>query len=110
MNEFKGTPGPWELGIPEQQGEGLHVPIHGIGHGELAMVVWQMADDKFDRIRSVSCEANAALIAAAPELLKALMWYVQNDDVNIGMLGNEFWEDGLHAAEAAIAKALGESK
>lgn len=106
MNEFKGTPGPWELGTPEAQGEGLHVPIHGVGHGELATVVWQMADDKFDRIRSVSCEANARLIAAAPELLEALLAM----DLEYGGLGEydlDFSEP-VKLARAAIAKAIGE--
>ena len=49
--------------------------------------------------------ANARLIAAAPELLAALKWYVENDDTNIGQEGNEFWEEGLAAGKAAIAKA-----
>jgi hypothetical protein len=109
VNEFKGTPGPWEIGTPEAQGEGLHAPIHGVGHGELAMVVWQMADDKFDRIRSVSCEANARLIAAAPELLEALqlafgMAKIVHRDTD------EVWAAAKQQIESAIAKALGEQQ
>ena len=108
MTEFKGTPGPWELGTPEQQGQGMHVPIHGVGHGELAMVVWQMADDKFDRIRSISCEANALLIAAAPELLAALI-EAENLMRGIGVQGRS--PTAVVKADQmakVIAKALGE--
>ena len=50
-------------------------------------------------------EANARLIAAAPELLGALKWYVENDDVNEGDPENEFWTNGLNRARAAIDKA-----
>lgn len=42
------------------------------------------------------------------DLLAALQWFVENDDTNIGMAGNEFWEDGLNAGIAAIAKATKE--
>ena len=45
---------------------------------------------------------------AAPDLLEALKWFVENDDTNIGQEGNEFWEDGLNRGIAAIAKATGE--
>ena len=110
MNEFKGTPGPWELGTPEPLGEGLHVPIHGVGHGELAMAVWQMADDKFDRVRSLDCEANALLIAAAPELLEALIAVedagFEADGSGWGVLHMTYEDWTL--VKRAIAKALGE--
>lgn len=52
--------------------------------------------------------ANAKLIAAAPDLLEALRWYVENDDTNVQQDGNEFYTAGLRRAEAAIAKATGE--
>jgi hypothetical protein len=44
------------------------------------------------------------------ELLAALTWYVENDDCSIGQDGNEFWEDGLNKAKAAIEKATGETE
>jgi hypothetical protein len=53
-------------------------------------------------------EANARLISCAPDLLEALKWYVENDEVSIGMEGNEFWEEGLERGKAAIKKATGE--
>jgi hypothetical protein len=64
-------------------------------------------------------EANARLIAAAPELLEALKWMVANDETNEGdeplperggLSWNEinaYWVDGLNKARAAIAKAEG---
>jgi hypothetical protein len=51
-------------------------------------------------------EANAHLIAAAPELLEALRWYVENDDTN-EHADNEFWLKGRDNARAALAKATG---
>ena len=53
--------------------------------------------------------ANAQLIAAAPELLESLQWYVENDDVRLEMAGNEFYANGYYKAKAVIAKALGET-
>lgn len=63
----KHTPGPWEMSdggyiLPN------HKAIDAPSHGALALVVWKMEDDE----RSPKCEANARLIAAAPDLLEAL--------------------------------------
>lgn len=62
-----------------------------------------------ERERKGEHEANSHLIAAAPDLLECLQWYIDNDEVSEGMEGNEFWEDGLNRARAAIAKATGET-
>ena len=56
MNKFKGTPGPWEQ-LETMHGFLIYTSIVD----ELALV----ADDLFES------EANAKLIAAAPELLEA---------------------------------------
>ena len=38
------------------------------------------------------------------EIIKALKWYIANDDTNIGQAGNGFWEQGkLTAIKALIA-------
>lgn len=67
--EVNHTPGPWVIDTQEL-GECLkgHVPISSKLHGGLAQVVWRMEDDE----RTPRCEANAHLIASAPEMLKAL--------------------------------------
>lgn len=65
----KNTPGPWALGNIENG----FIEIDAIGpehHGALANVVWKMEDDE----RTPRCEANARLIAAAPELLEIALW------------------------------------
>jgi hypothetical protein len=53
-------------------------------------------------------EANARLIAAAPELLEALKWYVSEDDTNENYESNGYYLDGLRKAKQAIKKATGE--
>lgn len=61
MTEQKHTPGPWKLG----HNDGTFVEIDAPTHGALATTVWCMEDDK--GFGSPECEANARLIAAAPE-------------------------------------------
>jgi hypothetical protein len=69
--------------------------------------------------QSKEAEANARLIAAAPDLLEALKWMVENDETNTGDEPlddhggytwneiNAYWIAGLNRARAAIAKATG---
>jgi hypothetical protein len=61
----KHTPGPWEI---EEHYHFGYRWISGPEHSQLAQVVWCMEDED----RSPECEANARLIAAAPELLDVL--------------------------------------
>jgi len=51
-------------------------------------------------------ERIANLEALNAELLEALKWYVETDEV-MEMEGNEFWLEGRDRARAAIAKATG---
>lgn len=68
MQEAKHTPGPWRLGeIRDDQ-----IDIDAKRHGALARVAWLMDEDKLLGKNSPEQEANARLIAAAPELLEAL--------------------------------------
>ena len=87
------TPGPWEIDL-ESVGIELpgHVPISSKFHTWFAQVVWKMDDDE----RSPRCEANARLIAAAPELLEALL------DARHKLYGDG---PGNPKIDAAIAKA-----
>jgi len=91
----KHTPGPWEI---EEHYHFGYRWISGPEHSQLAQVVWCMEDED----RSPECEANAHLIAAAPELLEALekVFTVMNDDMPVGL---------RKVCYEAIAKARGES-
>lgn len=61
------TPGPWSLGRRSK----YRVRIDGDGWIELASVVVAMTGDGGGRVSSPDGEANARLIAAAPELAEA---------------------------------------
>lgn len=82
----KHTPGPWI-----QQGQGRYI----VGPTGFTVADLQPMG-----------EHNAQLICAAPDLLAALRWYVETDEVS-DMPGNEFWLEGRERARAAIAKATG---
>jgi hypothetical protein len=86
------TPGPWKIDHDDDIDLPNHVGISAETHSLLAQVVWKMDDDE----RSPSCEANARLIAAAPDLLEALKEML------------EMWEDEpLYGADIA-SKAYAE--
>jgi hypothetical protein len=91
----KHTPGPWQIKRHFDPGYKF---ISAQKHTALAQVVWCMEDED----RSPECEANAHLIAAAPELLEALekVFTVMNDDMPVGL---------RKVCYEAIAKARGES-
>ena len=89
-SEFKGTPGPWVVG----GNEGNKLSVN--------------ADQYFVALvdEGASQEANARLIAASPELLKALT-------TTLDEIGNWLSQQkpGLkEKIDSAIAKALGESQ
>lgn len=109
------TPGPWGLN-PDWIGDDLagHIPVSSKagkgGHLALAQVVWIMEDDEHMGRNSPECEANARLIAAAPELLAQLE--IARDRIN-DILSNDDGQAFKEAAkwmpgiEAAITKATG---
>lgn len=92
---MKHTPGPWEITRSFDPG---YKNISAPKHTALAQVVWCMEDEE----RSPMCEANAHLIAAAPELLEALEALVADESKEY--IPTRLWD----AARAAIAKAKGE--
>lgn len=113
-NETKFTPGPWSQGSRNRDCvwlQGKKEPGHGMGEG-------------FDWI-DCNSEANARLIAAAPDLLEALHegrraigdHHAQNDCYATGpMTGNAFRDlvecpacSFIAMYDAAIAKATGEA-
>lgn len=98
MEKFKGTPGPWRVG--ERRGDLIDIRHNNKGIGaislNLARVVARQSWLK-------EAEANASLIAAAPELLEALINLVDVvDDMVHG--------PSTDAAHAAINKALGDKQ
>ncbi|MDH7638924.1 hypothetical protein [Sphingomonas oryzagri] len=93
------TPGPWEIGQTSTYEEALVAPKSG---RTVAYAAW---DGGSGCHLAIENDADAQLIAAAPDLLEALNWL------------REFWrpgsnhdtrevEDALATADAAIAKAL----
>lgn len=107
MSELKATPGPWEISHVFAT-DPCYIAIDAPKHGALAEVVWKMEDED----RSQVCEANAHLIAAAPDLYDALEWAMRFvDQVRIeNPLPEGGGEDiAYQRAIHALAKARGES-
>jgi len=90
------TPGPWEI---ESSFDPGYKSISAQKHTALAQVVWCMEDEG----RSPECEANARLIAAAPELLDALFYLLETSSG----VSHEQWLEAMEQARAAILKATG---
>jgi hypothetical protein len=67
QREIKHTPGPWR--IQNNANTGI-TSISGKNWDQFAQVVTRLSDDEFDFQEGV---ANAKLIKAAPDLLKALV-------------------------------------
>ena len=102
MTQFKGTPGPWR--VSEKRGDLIDIRHENNEPGAMSLNLAQVvARQSWLR----EAEANARLIAAAPELLEAL----QRCEVVLSVIPLEVCdvEDLLHA-RAAIAKATGETK
>ena len=104
MKEFKGTPGPWVASITYRS-------IGPVGrdddqsYGMIFPVAWV----EFDGDQACQ-QANAHLIAAAPELLEALKELISGyeDREQSGMFDMLVHGDLIKKANAAINKALGE--
>lgn len=89
------TPGPWSLDDNDLRDEAQMVLADRTGCS---------IADVFLQGRGGECEANARLIAAAPELLDALIRVRDNNRKGVtGAAAREAWA----AANAAIAKATG---
>jgi len=97
----KHTQGPWWLDGAEDVDLPNHVGISSDAHGLLAQVVWVMEEDKILGRASPTCEANAYLIAAAPDLFDALETIA---------MGNTDPDRMIEIAKDAIQKIKGENK
>lgn len=94
MNEFKGMPGPWF--IDNGRAIGPKSTEDDQSYGMIIPVGWV----EFDPEVEVQV-ANQRMMAAAPELLEALQIICFFEDISSAQ---------REIAEAAIAKALGESE
>lgn len=103
------TPGPWNANLIEHL-IGHDFPnlystrVNGVSKGAVAMAIGGNEEE---------CDANARLIAAAPELLEALRdLLAEFDSYDKAMaehgFGHEDYGQQRATARAAIAKAIGE--
>lgn len=102
MAQFKGTPGPWR--VSEKRGDLIDIRHENNEPGAMSLNLAQVvARQSWLR----EAEANARLIAAAPELLEAL----QRCEAILSVIPLEVYdvEDLLHA-RAVINKATGEER
>lgn len=104
MADAKHTPGPWQLDPPSLRHVNDH-EYHSIVAGD------GVADGRWKGFTASAFMAieDARLIAAAPELLEALIaleaaasWQ-ETEDISA-------YDNAVHAARAAIAKATGSAK
>lgn len=119
---FKGTPGPWGY-VPSNENHGPYVSC-AWGAGDICDgYVMSNPDSLSIRNGGISkpihhqydeADANMRLIAAAPELLEALIAAKEVCDVAATMTSCRADDDFVWSAQAkinaAIAKALGEQK
>lgn len=107
----KHTPGPWVWIEPLRVLNSAHGKV--IDHAYFEGMWFARHDDAED-------EANARLIAAAPDLLSALQDLLAVysapdramccDGRDCGCMGATLYQEAEHYARAAIAKATGEQK
>lgn len=94
----KHTPGPWNVKKPNDVNINFWIEVRGGGYKSLICETTNCLG------HGGTSEANARLIAAAPDLLAALKM------ISCAYLGAVVWRDGafLEVARAAIAKAEGD--
>jgi hypothetical protein len=108
MSAFKGTPGPWQTDCGQHDAPYQDIRVQAGGHR--ICIVW--IDDAPVPEYNATQEANARLIAAAPELLDALnnlvYWHAKRFNTNSDeLLPIEEQEAEVQQAMRAIAKATG---
>ena len=104
MIEVKNTPGPWRTELCGRYKRGHYIVAEGVGRP--SRVGYAYSDIR--RMHLGEEEANARLIAAAPDLLaacEALLRFAESVRPGGGVLAGE--HDMLRDARAAISKAGG---
>lgn len=93
-NETKHTPGPWQAN--------KWAPGYSISAPDSQYTVCNLSDCN-------NAEANARLIAAAPDMLEACQQIINDSDMDaIHGAGRSVTHDAIDKVRAAIAKARGE--
>ena len=93
------TKGPWIIVPPEDEwGHGRIASIEPKPESMIGENYWSVAECNTMREEH---EANAKLIAAAPDLLEALKWMVEHCEPRL-----DHRPDCIRSAKRAIAKAL----
>ena len=105
MTERPWTAGPWTI-VPYGDGDSLVIHVEGTDWRICFMATPGSSPRAMDTI-----EANAALIAAAPDLYEALE-ALHDDCVEYSRINNLGGEDNhvLKQARAALARARGETE
>ena len=108
MTTTKHTPGPWECYIPS-------IGVNPNDTDDKGNYYWQIEpqtitfDEQYLCIAGWMSEANARLIAAAPEMFEALEFFVERfSPVEHELIFSK--RHALQKARAAIAKATGENQ
>ena len=95
------TPGPWAVGS-----EGGH--IETANAWRMSIAICYNKDSKADGVSKEAFEANARLIAAAPDLLEALQLCEGNIASLLWSTHPKVYSMWLDVVRAAIDKAIGE--
>ena len=100
------TPGPWQVAVDIFDNDGMpETAIQAMNGGATVAVALDFGLNNPDMR-----QANARLIAAAPDLLEALQELVSIVAIHQFSTNNKFAWAEMECARAAIAKATGETK
>lgn len=101
----KHTPGPWSV-----RPTATNFIIDASDGLRVTALSWQPLSYRMPHATKAEAEANARLIASAPDLLEALI-LLEAEMVASGNAGSEDygWPKAIVATRAAIAKATGEA-
>jgi hypothetical protein len=107
MNKTKFTPGPWVLVVQDDSDIANTIfAVSQLKDGRIAAEDWDYNICSIG-LDQKNVEANARLIAAAPDLYEAL------EDLSINDFGSNGWTNSMDRiairARAALAKARGEA-
>lgn len=101
------TPGPWEMREADDRYESDTVPIYAGAH-QVGDIYGFQTTQRPD-MTVAEAEANARLIAAAPELYEALADLMENPKFVTAIGGNpNMVEELMSRASTALAKARGQ--